>query len=295
MHDIVQKIFENEVRGTLDISSVVVPAWVEAGTSVELRCAWSPAHYKIWALKWYQGLREIYRYTPSNPSPVQVFHNPHLAVDAHRSTGGSVRLENVTLGAAGLFRCEVSAEAPTFKTVYGEKELRVIALPPSGPTIRGVAGHYQEGDWVDLTCSLGAAHPVPHLSFTVNGRPPPSSNVEPQIMGPSSQRGLRSSSIRLRFVLRRHHLYSSMTSIREGVVDGTHVRCMAELPTVDYRASTEVVLSTRPSYQAAGMGGRTSSVSSHFLKTDYTWAAGLVRLVITGVLLSSLQGLQGPI
>ncbi|KAA0183349.1 hypothetical protein HAZT_HAZT001057 [Hyalella azteca] len=66
---------------SLNISSVTVPPWVEAGKSVDLGCTWAPPEQEIWAVRWYRGLKEIYRYTPSNNNPVQVFSNPHLQVD----------------------------------------------------------------------------------------------------------------------------------------------------------------------------------------------------------------------
>ena len=44
-----------------------------------------------------------------------------------RSTRGHVHISNVSHEAAGLFRCEISAEAPEFRTVYGEKEIKVVS------------------------------------------------------------------------------------------------------------------------------------------------------------------------
>lgn len=48
-------------------------------------------------------------------------------MQAVESSMGTIHIQNISHGAAGLFRCEVSAEAPAFKTVYGERELRVVS------------------------------------------------------------------------------------------------------------------------------------------------------------------------
>ncbi|OTF79042.1 hypothetical protein BLA29_002926 [Euroglyphus maynei] len=48
-----------------------------------------------------------------------------------------------------FYRCEVSAEAPSFVTAEGEKELQVTGkalLPSSGPQIIGVQPSYKVGD-----------------------------------------------------------------------------------------------------------------------------------------------------
>jgi hypothetical protein len=65
----------------LNITEVKVPEWVEAGSSADLRCSWTPEQRQIWALRWYQGLNEIYRWTPSKEDPKQIFKNPHLTVN----------------------------------------------------------------------------------------------------------------------------------------------------------------------------------------------------------------------
>jgi len=42
------------------------------------------------------------------------------------STSKKVFLRGVTLKSTGLYRCEVSAEEPDFKTVQGEGKLEVV-------------------------------------------------------------------------------------------------------------------------------------------------------------------------
>ena len=46
---------------------------------------------------------------------------------ARLSTHGHVYMSNVSHSAGGLFRCEVSGEAPDFLTVYAERELKVVS------------------------------------------------------------------------------------------------------------------------------------------------------------------------
>ena len=43
-----------------------------------------------------------------------------------RSREGEIIITNVTLGAEGLFRCEVSGEGPAFFTDYGVANMTVV-------------------------------------------------------------------------------------------------------------------------------------------------------------------------
>lgn len=63
------------------MSRVTAPPWVEAGGSGTLECEWLLQGDSLYSVKWYQGLREIYRYTPSARHPVMIFPNTNLVVD----------------------------------------------------------------------------------------------------------------------------------------------------------------------------------------------------------------------
>lgn len=49
-----------------------------------------------------------------------------LSFQLSNSNDKKVSLKNVSLMMRGIYRCEVSAEAPSFSTVYGEARMEVI-------------------------------------------------------------------------------------------------------------------------------------------------------------------------
>ncbi|XP_045137567.1 uncharacterized protein LOC123519905 isoform X6 [Portunus trituberculatus] len=153
------------------ITKVKVPAAVEIGGAAELDCEWEREGDTMYSIKWYQGSTEFYRYTPSAQKQIQIFEPTTLDVDRARSSGGSVRVANITVEAEGPFHCEVSAEGPTFHTASDSAKMWVVALPNQGPIVNGVKGHYQVRDWVDLTCISPRSRPAPRLTFTINGSP----------------------------------------------------------------------------------------------------------------------------
>jgi hypothetical protein len=91
---------------------------------------------------------EFYRYVPRDHPPAQVFDQNGVNVDVsihfpttklpngrkmffslqqlHNSTDTQVVLDNVNLASSGRYRCEVSAEAPSFQTVSDHGDMVVV-------------------------------------------------------------------------------------------------------------------------------------------------------------------------
>ena len=65
----------------LTVTNVQVPPIIEVGKDGLLRCEWNLDGETLYSVKWYQGLKEIYRYTPSKQQPIQIFSNDFLQVD----------------------------------------------------------------------------------------------------------------------------------------------------------------------------------------------------------------------
>ncbi|KAK7075526.1 hypothetical protein SK128_022021 [Halocaridina rubra] len=122
--------YDDDDKGAegLRITKVSVPSPMSTGEGGVLECEWADDGDKIYALKWYLGLDEFYRWTPAENPPVKTFQvrgNP-ISVDLDASMRGRVRFHHVTLEAAGVYRCEVSAEAPSFHTESGVASMAVI-------------------------------------------------------------------------------------------------------------------------------------------------------------------------
>ena len=68
-----------------------------------------------------------------------------------RSTKQQVVLTNLSLASGGTYKCEVSAEAPSFRTKFAKQDMVVVVLPTKAEII-GVQPKYQVGDTVNVTC-----------------------------------------------------------------------------------------------------------------------------------------------
>ncbi|KAF3423629.1 hypothetical protein E2986_04417 [Frieseomelitta varia] len=155
----------------LRMLELVVPQHVVRGQNIRLECNFNLDGETLYSVKWYKDGNEFYRYVPQDRPPVLVFQLPGvtanpirgiaervnysgliryregtlLAFQIHNSTERSVVLYSVNLMSTGRYRCEVSAEAPSFQTVsdhsdmlvVGKKRLQIVAsvdLPRRQPS-----------------------------------------------------------------------------------------------------------------------------------------------------------------
>lgn len=132
--------------------------------------------------------------------------HPSPFLQLTNSTDTSVALRNVTLQSSGRYRCEVSAEAPSFQTVSDHGDMVVVAVPDEGPKITGGLPRYQIGDWVNVTCTSGRSKPATQLSWYINGEPVTERSllaVHPPLV--TGREGLETSRLGLKFPVRHKH------------------------------------------------------------------------------------------
>ena len=74
-----------------------------------------------------------------------------------------------------------------------------------------------------------------------------------------------------------------------GVSGEARVMCVARVPGIGYEESVSVILSSRPRYVAAGMGGRTSSARSSLMVVAGA-ASSTMMVVVMVVVFGSMAG-----
>ena len=75
------------------------------------------------------------RYVPKDRPRAQRFDVDGVRVGLDSSSHNTVELINISLDTAGTLMCEVSLEAPRFKTVEASSDLTVVLPPHSAPVI----------------------------------------------------------------------------------------------------------------------------------------------------------------
>ncbi|KAH7965946.1 hypothetical protein HPB49_012277 [Dermacentor silvarum] len=127
-----------------------VPGAVRSGEPVQLRCEYDLENAELYSVKWYKNNVEFYRYLPSDVPPGQSYELLGTFVDHSRSDKNNVFLEKTDLNTEGMYGCEVSTEGPGFKTVKGERELRIYGCPPREGSRAAII--------LDKRCHSGALH-----------------------------------------------------------------------------------------------------------------------------------------
>ncbi|XP_064469312.1 uncharacterized protein LOC135383972 isoform X2 [Ornithodoros turicata] len=115
------------MRGILGIRilSLDVPQKVSVGREAQLKCAYDLEGDLLYSVKWYKDDIEFFRYVPSDRPPGQYFQVNGIRVDMLRSHNGSVVIRGMDATSEGSYKCEVSADAPSFRTIFAEKMIRV--------------------------------------------------------------------------------------------------------------------------------------------------------------------------
>ncbi|XP_059059175.1 uncharacterized protein LOC131852517 [Achroia grisella] len=160
----------SSVLGLRDIQ-LSVPEAVGIGSSATLGCRWSlDSGETLYTVKWYHGAQEFFRFVPKELPNTRVFSQTGISVDISRSGAQQVVLHGATRVLSGRYRCEVSADAPFFHTVYKSAYMRVVELPDTQPNVRAQKSWYSVGDMLRANCTSPPADPSANLTWLLNGQ-----------------------------------------------------------------------------------------------------------------------------
>ncbi|XP_054725811.1 uncharacterized protein LOC129235795 [Anastrepha obliqua] len=189
----------------------------------------------LYAIKWYKDNEEFYRFVPKARPQKTSYRFDGIRVGEEHSDSWRVFLRGLTINSSGLYRCEISAEAPNFSSVQGEGRMDIVFLPRDGPHIRGQQAQYQIGDTLSLNCTSGKSHPASRLQWFINE----------QVVVDDSYL------IAYNDTVHKHGLITSMLGL-ELAVDGRHfqdgtmrVKCLASISPVLWSGDKESVLQRR--------------------------------------------------
>ncbi|XP_038105847.1 uncharacterized protein LOC6050345 [Culex quinquefasciatus] len=150
------------------VQLVVDPPAVRRSQHATLTCMYDLEDTPLYSVKFYRGLREFYRFSPSEYPEKKIFPFPGINVDLSLSNASQVVIRNIGFGLSGNFSCEVTADAPLFSTATGHLQMQVVELPDSGPTLWTEHSRYEPGDVLRANCSSPPSRPRADLKLTLN-------------------------------------------------------------------------------------------------------------------------------
>ncbi|XP_025836731.1 uncharacterized protein LOC108732214 [Agrilus planipennis] len=229
---------ENTQCGAISIRllELKIPMYAVKNQNVRLECHYDLEGETLYSVKWYKDGNEFYRFVPRDMPPAQVFPLPGVAVDMHNSSESQVVLSSVQLSTSGLYRCEVSGEAPYFQTVTENNRMTVVALPEEGPRITGGKPRYQIGDTVKVNCTSGRSKPAALLNWFINGEAADQSLLKGPHIIVTGREGLETSVLGLQFVVKQKHFKKGDMKLK----------CLATIATIYLKSNEQSIEGERP-------------------------------------------------
>ncbi|XP_076161694.1 uncharacterized protein LOC143143839 isoform X2 [Ptiloglossa arizonensis] len=128
-------ILRQEVAG-LKLIRIKVPPYTLRGKSALLECRYDLETDKLYSITWYKDHEEFYRYVPRGEPTKHSYRVEGVKVDHRQSDHQQVLLQDASLHTSGQYKCEVSAEAPSFNSVSADAGMEVVGEARLGIGVR---------------------------------------------------------------------------------------------------------------------------------------------------------------
>ncbi|XP_075225712.1 kin of IRRE-like protein 3 [Lycorma delicatula] len=221
---------------SLKLTTLHIEKHTVRGNDSLLECRFDLEGESLYSVKWYKDGHEFFRYIPRDYPSIQIFPVPGVNIDMKHSNESQVLLTGLKLQSSGRYRCEVSAEAPSFQTVSEHGDMVTVALPTEGPVITGGRPRYQVGDWVHVNCTSGSSKPPAHLTWFINGDQVNSSFLRGPYKVASEEEGLERAILGLEFQVEQRHFKNGDLKLK----------CLATIATIYWNSNEESVEGEKP-------------------------------------------------
>ncbi|CAB3385317.1 Hypothetical predicted protein [Cloeon dipterum] len=159
------------VVGGLKDVRVISPGGVPVGDAIKLECHFDTEGDQLYAVKWYKGKKEFYRYLPKDNPPGKVFTLSGVNVNLTQSGQNRVVIMDAHFGLSDKYRCEVSVDAPSFDTALVMAPVFVVDFPDGDPIISSERQTYPVGETLRANCTSYRNHPSVNITWSINGLP----------------------------------------------------------------------------------------------------------------------------
>ncbi|XP_017145537.1 uncharacterized protein LOC108157845 [Drosophila miranda] len=211
----------------LFVTDISVPEIVDFRDNVTLSCSYDMRGHTLNSVKWYKDHEEFFRYSPLASPIYMTFGVPGLQVldGKYLCNESSCRLDLSLQGArsTGLYKCEVSGDAPHFKLADKADNMTVAALPQSDPLIESFNSMYRMEEFLSATCSSDYSSLPTRLTWYINGEQPLLGELQPTIDTsiPAHDYVLRRQRLQVHFYLQGQRFYQAGKILE--------LKCVAEI------------------------------------------------------------------
>jgi len=202
----------------LKLTRMTVPSVADFRDDLSLDCRFDMGGEQLYALKWYKDDHEFFRFMPAKKPHVFAFEVLGVSIANDSVNCGmekcSLVLTNLIKGkSGGVYKCEVSTEAPAFRLASERRNVTVAAVPKGDPVISGFEDVYNEGQILDAVCTTHPSDPPQTITWFINNEPVPSKYLRSLEHSSPTPENLVSTSQELRFVVVENHVKNHQITI----------------------------------------------------------------------------------
>ncbi|XP_043289642.1 cell adhesion molecule 1-like [Venturia canescens] len=151
------------------VVQLVAPSYVKFNDSATLVCNHNVAPDDLHKIEFLKDDKKILQYVRGRNDPLQKTPLPGLDFEPSPD-GQTITLNNVRFAATGSYLCVVVTASPSiFTKSSNATKLQVIVPQSEKPHITFKQRVYESGETLEANCTSAPAHPVPHLTWFING------------------------------------------------------------------------------------------------------------------------------
>lgn len=216
-----------QLAGSLVVTDIYVPGMIDFRDNVTLSCSYNMGGHTLNSVKWYKDENEFFRYSPMMHPVYMIFpvDGIHVSDGSNICNETTCKVELSLLGkkSSGVYRCEVSGDAPLFQLATKAANMTVAALPQNNPLISSFHSMYHIDEFVTANCSSDYSSPPATLTWYINGEQALYGELQPKIENtiPAHDYNLRREILQTHFYLNGPRFYNP-TRVLE-------LKCVAEI------------------------------------------------------------------
>ncbi|XP_059481923.1 uncharacterized protein LOC132200462 isoform X2 [Neocloeon triangulifer] len=232
-------ILANRCLGLRDVR-VIVPTAVMSGHGAKLICVFDLQGESLYAIKWYRGQREIYRFMPRESPSQTSFPISGIEIDISKSDANNLKIKSIHADLSGNFTCEVTAD-DSFSSVSVTQAILVVEMPDRAPIITVEKKRSENsGQIITANCTNIHSRPPGKLNLFINEEPVDETDLE-RFMVPDGKSQLEVAS--LTKIITEEQLEDMSFSLRLKCVSSVFTfKRMTEVLLIEQRLRSESIL-----------------------------------------------------
>ncbi|XP_020278523.1 uncharacterized protein LOC109852097 [Pseudomyrmex gracilis] len=149
---------------------LIAPQYVTNGSSAILFCNHTVEDDNLHKIEFMKDEKRIFEYVKERKPPYIGGKRTEGAKLEHSQNGTTITLKDVRFEATGSYTCVVTMTTPIYSAISDPVQIKVIFPQKTKPKITFKKNMYVVGESLEANCTSSVAHPVPYITWFINGK-----------------------------------------------------------------------------------------------------------------------------